>query len=239
MKNKSLFKLVSIFAFLLLLPSFLKAETPLGAVSEIYKLLSKYSNNNKQTDSEKNKINSFFLIDKMSKEIIEDHWDSMSAQQQKKYLALMKQLLEKTIYEDTGKNLQKGKFTIQESRFVTKKKAVVLTSILIIKTNLKIQNNFGLEYQKNHQWKVSSIEIDGADLAQDYKSQFSTIISKHGFDKTSDSLFPRISKAIEAKDKDNWTHLSDNDSDNSSSTDKNKNPKKNETPKTRPTLLEG
>jgi phospholipid transport system substrate-binding protein len=162
----------------------------------------------------------------MARDAIQDHWGKMNGKQRKEYMKLMKDLLEKAVYQDTHENLQKGKVQFLGDR-TRGTRSKVMTKIYIPDEDMEIDNDF---LMKNFPslWKVQDIYIDGASLIEDYRSQFNKIVREHGLEGNENALFPRLRKAVK-EEKDDWRQSW------KSKKDKKEKPEKKE----RPTLLEG
>jgi ABC-type transporter MlaC component len=225
---KKLLCLIFIFPFLgIFQPSFAKEPvSPKELIIMIYQLLKTYDENSPHHAKDREKINSYFLIDAMSHDAIQDHWSTMTSSQKRTYNKLMHDLLLKTVYEDTSKKLQKGSFIIKTARPISSQRYRVLTDILVKENNLKVANDYTIIKVKGR-WRVREIFIDNANLALDYRNQFNTIIKDYGIDKGSQSLFSRIRESL--KKTQDWTDF-----------DQNRKKEENAiSSKKRPTLLEG
>jgi len=176
-------------------------ERPMDVVKKIHSLLRKYDENNPDNKRLKSEINSYFDLEGMAQRAIIDHWDKMTKKQKDEYMDLMFKLLEKAVYQDTQKNLQKGLVKYKGERKIGKR-AAVITDIYIKTEDITIENEFRMR-DKDNRWIVEDIFIDGASLTEDYRSQFNKIVNQYGLDKNKDSLFSRIRNAI-SEEKDQW-----------------------------------
>jgi len=177
------------------------AEQPTEVIRKVYSLLRKYDQTAPNAALTKSQINNHFSLNVMARAAIRDHYASMNNRQQKEYMQLMYQLLEKAVYQDTQENLRKGRVRFTGERRQSDR-AKVMTNIFIKDEDMEIDNDFMLR-KNSETWRVYDIYIDGASLVEDYRSQFNQIIAENGVDKNENSLFPRLRNALK-EDKDEW-----------------------------------
>ncbi len=196
MKIRGIYRIIIIMSLLLFSFSLFAVSPPQKTIRKVYKLLGKYDENAKGAYKTKKEINKYFALNKMARNAIVDHWHKLRRRQKREYMRLMYKLLERSVYRDTSDNLRKGKvsFLGQNKRTV---KATVFTKIYLIDDDMEVENDFIM--RKSTRWIVHDLLIDKASLTQDYRSQFNEIVSKDGFDKNKDSLFPRLRSAVSKK----------------------------------------
>lgn len=127
----------------------------------------------------------------MSKWVLGKHWKTASETQRLEFIAQFKALLVRTyaraLLEYSG---QKIKYYPAEQN--------PQSNLAVVKTELTSLSNTQLPilyrmHQKNEEWKVVDIAVDGVSLVTTYRGSFATQIKKNGFD----SLLNELSKKNE------------------------------------------
>ena len=127
----------------------------------------------------------------MSKWVLGKHWKTASEIQRLEFIAQFKALLVRTyaraLLEYSG---QKIKYHPTEQN--------PQSNLAVVKTELTSLSNTQLPilyrmHQKNEEWKVVDIAVDGVSLVTTYRGSFATQIKKNGFD----SLLNELSKKNE------------------------------------------
>ena len=124
----------------------------------------------------------------MSKWVLGKHWKSASETQRAEFITQFKELLVRTyaraLLEYSG---QKIKYYPPEQN--------PNSNLAIVKTELTSSSSAQLPilyrmHQKNEEWKVVDVAVDGVSLVTTYRGSFATQIKKNGFD----SLLNELSK---------------------------------------------
>ena len=124
----------------------------------------------------------------MSKWVLGKHWKSASETQRAEFITQFKELLVRTyaraLLEYSG---QKIKYYPPEQN--------PNSNLAIVKTELTSSSSAQLPilyrmHQKNEEWKVVDVAVDGVSLVTTYRGSFATQIKKNGFD----SLLSELSK---------------------------------------------
>ena len=127
----------------------------------------------------------------MSKWVLGKHWKTASETQRLKFIAQFKALLIRTyaraLLEYSGQNIKY--YPIEQNP---------QSNLAVVKTELTSSSNTKLPilyrmHQKNEEWKVIDIAVDGVSLVTTYRGSFATQIKKNGFD----SLLNELSKKNE------------------------------------------
>jgi len=127
----------------------------------------------------------------MSKWVLGKHWKTASETQRLKFIAEFKALLIRTyaraLLEYSGQNIKY--YPIEQNP---------QSNLAVVKTELTSSSNTKLPilyrmHQKNEEWKVIDIAVDGVSLVTTYRGSFATQIKKNGFD----SLLNELSKKNE------------------------------------------
>jgi phospholipid transport system substrate-binding protein len=124
----------------------------------------------------------------MAKWVLGKHWRTASETQRLKFIAEFKALLVRTyaraLLEYSGQNI---KYYPAEQN--------PQSNLAVVKTELTSSSNTRLPilyrmHQKNEEWKVVDVAVDGVSLVTTYRGSFATQIKKNGFD----SLLNELSK---------------------------------------------
>ena len=127
----------------------------------------------------------------MSKWVLGKHGKTASETQRSKFIAQFKALLVRTyaraLLEYSGQSI---KYYPAEQN--------LQSNLAVVKTELTSLNNAQLPilyrmHQKNEEWKVVDVAVDGVSLVTTYRGSFATQIKKNGFD----SLLNELSKKNE------------------------------------------
>ena len=127
----------------------------------------------------------------MSKWVLGKHWNTASETQRLEFIAQFKALLVRTyaraLLEYSGQSI---KYHPVEQN--------PQSNLAVVKTELTSSSNTQLPilyrmHQKNEEWKVVDVAVDGVSLVTTYRGSFATQIKKNGFD----SLLNELSKKNE------------------------------------------
>jgi phospholipid transport system substrate-binding protein len=134
-------------------------------------------------------INSVFDYDELSKRTLGREWKKFNPGQRKEFVTLFSELLEKT-YADrllayTSEKIEFG------NEMELKTGYVEVGSDIITTDNKKIPLNYRL-YEKDGQWRVYDVIIEGISLVKNYRSQFRDILSKDSPDKLLETMRDKV-----------------------------------------------
>ena len=127
----------------------------------------------------------------MSKWVLGKHWKTASKTQRSKFITQFKALLVRTyaraLLEYSGQNIKY--YPVEQNP---------QSNLAVVKTELISSSRAQLPilyrmHQKNEEWKVVDVAVDGVSLVTTYRGSFATQIKKNGFD----SLLNELSKKNE------------------------------------------
>ena len=124
----------------------------------------------------------------MSKWVLGKHWKQASEEQRSEFIIQFKELLVRTyaraLLEYSGQEIKY--FPVEQNPE---------SNLAVVKTELTSTSSAQLPilyrmHQKNEEWKVVDVSVDGVSLVTTYRGSFATQIKKNGFD----SLLNELSK---------------------------------------------
>ena len=127
----------------------------------------------------------------MSKWVLGKHWKTASETQRSKFITQFKALLVRTyaraLLEYSGQNIKY--YPVEQNP---------QSNLAVVKTELTSSSSAQLPilyrmHQKNEEWKVVDVAVDGVSLVTTYRGSFATQIKKNGFD----ALLNELSKKNE------------------------------------------
>ena len=127
----------------------------------------------------------------MSKWVLGKHWKTASETQRSKFITQFKALLVRTyaraLLEYSGQNIKY--YPVEQNP---------QSNLAVVKTELISSSRAQLPilyrmHQKNEEWKVVDVAVDGVSLVTTYRGSFATQIKKNGFD----ALLNELSKKNE------------------------------------------
>ena len=153
-------------------------DTVRGSVDSILTLLQNKDLDQATRRKEMRKvINGRFDFRAMSQRTLATNWKKASKEQQQEFVQLFSQLIENT-YIGRVEAYTDEKVDYPGEK-VKGKKAVVETLILTASADIPI--NYKV-YQKNGEWWVYDVIIEGISLISNYRSSYQEIVKKEGFD---------------------------------------------------------
>ncbi|MBW2049179.1 MAG: ABC transporter substrate-binding protein [Deltaproteobacteria bacterium] len=127
----------------------------------------------------------------MSRRTLARHWKKRTEEEKEEFIKLFGKLLERTYLDKVEgysgekvlyvKERVKGKYAIVVVKIITRKDTEIL-----VKYKLK---------KKEDEWMVYDISIEGVSLVNNYRKQFSSILSRSSYE----DLVKRLKKKIEDK----------------------------------------
>ena len=133
----------------------------------------------------------------MSKWVLGKHWKQASEEQRSEFIIQFKELLVRTyaraLLEYSGQEIKY--FPVEQNPE---------SNLAVVKTELTSTSSAQLPilyrmHQKNEEWKVVDVAVDGVSLVTTYRGSFATQIKKNGFDFLLDELSKknaRLEKSI-------------------------------------------
>jgi len=125
----------------------------------------------------RDEIAKIFDWEEFSKRSLAQHWQKLSPEQKKEFIALYQKLLE-SIYSDrldeySGENIK------YEGEEISGNSAIV-KAVVVGHKGVDVPLIYRL-INKNNQWYVYDVVIEGVSLVNNYRSQFNAIMTKSGF----------------------------------------------------------
>ncbi len=182
---------------LLIIPLASHAATPLETIrADINKVLDVLRDPSLKGDSgkktKKAKIrtlaNGMFDFDELSRRTLAQNWKKLNDGQQKEFIDLYSSLLEETyanrILSYTNEDVLYGK-----ERSLSEKTVEVQTTIVTKKADVPIYYRV---IQKDGDWKVYDVVIEGVSLINNYRTQFREILANKPPDALLDTLRKKV-----------------------------------------------
>ena len=120
-----------------------------------------------------------FGFDELSRRTLGQNWKRLNADQQKEFTDLYASLLEETyanrLLSYTNEKVRYGKETPLSGKTVEVETTIVTTQGADIPINYRV-------VQKDGDWKVYDVVIEGVSLIDNYRSQFNRIIKRESYD---------------------------------------------------------
>ena len=127
----------------------------------------------------------------MSKWVLGKHWKTASETQRSKFITQFKALLVRTyaraLLEYSGQNIKY--YPVEQN---PQSNLAVVRTELVSSSSAQLPILYRM-HQKNEEWKVVDVAVDGVSLVTTYRGSFATQIKKNGFD----SLLNELSKKNE------------------------------------------
>lgn len=144
----------------------------------------------KKVKKEKIKLISEKMFDftELSRRSLGQNWNKLSADQQKEFIILYKSLLEEA-YADKITSYSDERVIFKKEIILSEKTFAVETTI-VTKTS-EVPINYRV-IEKDGQWKVYDVVIEGVSLVSNYRTQFKEILAN----KTPDVLIETLRKKV-------------------------------------------
>jgi phospholipid transport system substrate-binding protein len=185
-------------------PAAAPAGSPTRAIQDLEDKTDDYKTGANLTPEEKAKnvqikhdiITGTFDIRELCRLSLDKHWDERSASEQTQFVNLMTQLLERKAILSKEQSKTRGqkyyvKYLGETFLDPQKTRARVRSQAHVPKEQVTV----GLDYKlvkQGGQWKIFDVIVDDASLVDNYKFQFNSIITKHGYPE----LISRINKKL-------------------------------------------
>lgn len=119
-----------------------------------------------------------FDFQEMAKRSLGPHWRQRTAQEQKEFVDIFADLLERSYRQKIERHTDQEIIYTQEE--IDGKFGVVGTAIVDKREKLEIPVEYRV-IRHNDQWKVYDVVTDGISLVSNYRSQFNSIIQKSSY----------------------------------------------------------
>ncbi|MHB8828187.1 MAG: Tgt2/MlaC family protein [Syntrophales bacterium] len=127
----------------------------------------------------------------LSKRALARNWNNLSVPQRQEFVKLFRQVLERA-YGDKIISYHDEKVLFDRETMLSATVAEVQTRV--VSSSKEIPVNY-MMIQKNGVWKVYDVVIENVSLVQNYRTQFSEILSKN----TTEQLIEILRKKVKAK----------------------------------------
>lgn len=128
-----------------------------------------------------NIIDKYFDFNEMAKRALGRPWKDQTPAKQQEFVNLFQNLLFNTYVDRVEGYTSSNEKIVYQGQQIVDRYAIVRTMILNYQnSNISVDYRLALE---NGQWKVYDVVIEGISLVNNYRSQFSSILSRDSFDK--------------------------------------------------------
>lgn len=130
-------------------------------------------------------------FDELARRSLSDHWSTLSAEQQRQFASLLRQLVERSYKKNLRSTLS------YEVKYL---KAQRKQESWLVGTEARSRKNrrapaVSIDYamaERTGAWKVFDIVTDGVSLVDNYRRQFDRIIKRQGFDALMEKMRKRL-----------------------------------------------
>lgn len=177
-------------------PKYFPKGTPTRAIQTLDDTLEKFhigTSLTKEQEKENRElkrdiVHGTFDIRELSKLSLSKHWKQRTKAEQDNFVNLLTSLLEeKALFSKEqlaakSKTAKKYRVIYRGHKFFGKKKdrSYVRTKVIVPAENIDIILNYKLK-KKGDEWKIFDVIVDNASLVDNYRYQFDSIITKHGY----------------------------------------------------------
>lgn len=133
-----------------------------------------------------NIIHGTFDIAELAKLSLGKHWEPRTPKERDEFIKLLTDLLEERALfakeQSAAKSKSGGKYFVayKGSKDIGKDRAFVMTRVTVPSENITINLNYKMK-KKDNEWMIYDIIVDEASLVDNYRYQFNSIITKHGY----------------------------------------------------------
>ena len=128
-------------------------------------------------------VRDFIDLDELGKRALVDHWDKLTADQQKEYQKTLRELIEANYVKGMKANVD---YTIEYTgESATSGGEIIVKTMVKAKRKgrpIKIAIDYTLTKDASGKLRASDVSTDGVGLVKNYRAQFNKIINKNGFD---------------------------------------------------------
>jgi phospholipid transport system substrate-binding protein len=147
----------------------------------------------KKKDAVRAISDSFFDFTVLSRFTLGADWKRLNPDQQKKFVELYRKLLE-SIYLDRLLQYKDEKVLFKKETALSDNRSEVFTDIVTAAGNIPMNYRMLL---RNDTWQVYDVIVENASLAQNYRSQFSDLLTRE----SPDSFITILQKKIDGLDR--------------------------------------
>lgn len=135
-------------------------------------------------------VDELFDWEEMAKRTLARHWRDRTDEEKKEFIVLYGDLLERT-YLDRVEGYS-GEEVIYTDERIDGKYALVKVKI-VSKTKQEIAVDYRMK-NKNQQWLVYDVSVEGVSLVNNYRNQFNQIIMKSSYENLVDRLKQKVER---------------------------------------------
>jgi phospholipid transport system substrate-binding protein len=135
-------------------------------------------------------VDELFDWEEMAKRTLARHWRNRTDEEKKEFIGLYGDLLERT-YLDRVEGYS-GEEVIYTDERIDGKYALVKVKI-VSKTKQEIAVDYRMK-NKNQQWLVYDVSVEGVSLVNNYRNQFNQIIMKSSYENLVDRLKQKVER---------------------------------------------
>jgi phospholipid transport system substrate-binding protein len=136
-----------------------------------------------------NKLLNFKLLTKAA---LGKHWKSLSEDQQKEFVDLLTELIQRNYIKQVHKRKNEKWVVNYDSEEIDEKKAKVVTTVVAEERHDEETEVVYKMQKKGPKWVVVDILTDDVSLVRNYRSQFNKIIEKDGIDKLLEKMRNKV-----------------------------------------------
>ena len=188
--SKHLYTLLAVLLFLGLIPTLVSAAvSPIDVIKsgteKALKIIQNHQPGN--TPNLRNRrgeildiVDKYFDFNEMAKRALGRPWKDQSPAKQQEFVKLFQNLLFNTYVDRVENYTSSNEKVVYQGQQIQGRYAIVRTTVMNYKnSNISVDYRLNLE---NGQWKVYDVVIEGISLINNYRSQFSSILSRNSFD---------------------------------------------------------
>jgi len=143
-----------------------------------------------------NIVNKYFDFNEMAKRALGRPWKDQPPAKQQEFVKLFQNLLFNTYVDRVEGYTSSNEKIVYQNQQVEGSYAIVRTMVMNYQnTNVSVDYRLNLE---NGQWKVYDVVIEGISLVNNYRSQFSSILSRNSFDQLLQMLREKVQSQQQA-----------------------------------------
>lgn len=143
------------------------------------------------------KIDAFINYERITSATIKPHQKYFNQQQAKKFKKLLRALIRKVSYPDSGAFYKGSKYTYRKPE-VRDSQVIITMDVLLIEEDLDLELGYTWE-KDNTKWKLIDLSFDGDSLVKDYQNQFGRILTKGD----ANELINKLASKLAELEKDN------------------------------------
>lgn len=121
-------------------------------------------------------------------------WNERSETEKERFVSLFKELLKNT-YVERLKTYSDGSYKVIFDKVLVRGKKALVSS-LVIQQGREISASYKM-YQRDDEWYVYDVVIEGVSLVSNYRSQFAGVIQQEGYEALVRRLEEKVAATVE------------------------------------------